>query len=75
MEAAHSSPPAEVPRVAVQLPPFWAKTPAVWLAQAKAQFTLACISSEKMKFCHVISQLDHRYATEVEDIITSLPDQ
>jgi hypothetical protein len=26
-------------------------------------------------FFHVISQLDHRYATEVEDIITSPPDQ
>jgi hypothetical protein len=32
---------------------------------------LADISSEKTKFCHVISQLDHRYAAELEDIITS----
>jgi hypothetical protein len=36
---------------------------------------LAGISSEETKFCYVISQLDHRYATEVEDIITSLPER
>jgi hypothetical protein len=36
---------------------------------------LAGISSEQIKFCHVISQLDHRYTTEVKDIITSPPDQ
>jgi hypothetical protein len=45
----------------------------VWFAQAEAQFTLAGISSEKIKFCHVISQLHHRYAMEVEDITTSPP--
>jgi hypothetical protein len=35
----------------------------------------ASISSEKTKFFHVFSQLDHRYPTEVEDIITSPPDE
>jgi hypothetical protein len=38
---------------------FWAERPAVWFTQAEAQFTLAGISSNKMKFCHVMSQLDH----------------
>jgi hypothetical protein len=71
MDAANST--SEVPRVAVRPPPFWPERPAVWFAQAEAQFTLAGISSEKLKFCHVISQLDHRYATVVEDIITSPP--
>jgi hypothetical protein len=47
----------------------------VWFAQAEAQFTLACISSEKTKFYYVISQLDHWYAVEVEDIITSPSEQ
>jgi hypothetical protein len=45
----------------------------VWYAQAKAQFFLAGVSSEKTKLFHVISQLDHHYAAEVEDII-SLPE-
>jgi hypothetical protein len=75
MEAADSSRPAEVSRVAVRLSPFWAGRPAVWFAQAKEQFFLAGVKSEKNKFFHVISQLDHRYATEVECIITSPPER
>jgi hypothetical protein len=59
----------------VRLPPFWAERPAVWFAQAEAQFTLAGIFSEKTKFYYVISQLDQRYATEVEDIIISPPER
>jgi hypothetical protein len=47
----------------------------VWFAQAEAQFSLACISSETTKFFHVNSQLHHHYAAEVEDIIISLPEQ
>jgi hypothetical protein len=39
------------------------------------QFTLAGISNEKIKFYHVISQLDLQYAADVEDIITSPPQQ
>jgi hypothetical protein len=69
MEAIDGSQPAEISRVAVRLPPFWA----VWFAQAETQFSLAGISSERTKFHYVISQLDQRYAAEVEDIITSPP--
>jgi hypothetical protein len=36
---------------------------------------VAGISSKKTKFFCVISQLDDRYAAEVEDIITSLPER
>jgi hypothetical protein len=75
MEAANSSPPAEVSRVAVRLPPFWAKRPTVWFAQAEARFFLAGISSETTKFYHVVSQLDQRYAAELEDVITSPPER
>jgi hypothetical protein len=59
--------------VAVRLPPFWAERQSVWFAQAEAQFTLAIIGSEQIKFCYVTSQLDKRYALEVEGIITSPP--
>jgi hypothetical protein len=75
MEAADSSPPAEVSRVAVRLPPFWAERPAVWFDQAKAQFFLVGVNSEKTKFFHVISQLDNRYAAHVEGITTSPPER
>jgi hypothetical protein len=46
----------------------------VWFAQGEVQFFLAGISSEKTKFFHVFSQLDHQYATEVENVIISPPD-
>ncbi|PNF26385.1 hypothetical protein B7P43_G17346 [Cryptotermes secundus] len=69
METADSSS-AELPRMAVRLPPFWPDRPAMWVAQAEAQFTLAVITSERIKFCHVIAHLD-----AVEDIITSPPER
>jgi hypothetical protein len=62
-------------RVAVRLPPFWAEQATIWFTQAEAQFSLAGISNERPKFYHIISQLDHKYAAEVEDIITSPPHQ
>jgi hypothetical protein len=57
----------------MRLPQFWAERPAVWFAQAEAQFSLAGISSEQTKFCYMILQLDQCYTLEVEDIITSPP--
>jgi hypothetical protein len=75
MDAADSSPPVNVSRVAVRLPPFWVERPAVWFAQAEVQFSLGGISCETTKFFHVSSQLDHRYAAEVENIIISPPER
>jgi hypothetical protein len=60
MEVADSSGPAEVLRLAVRLPPFWAKRQAMWFAQVEAQFFLAGVNREKTKFLSVISQMDHR---------------
>jgi hypothetical protein len=66
---------AEISRVAMLLPLFWAERPVVWFTQAVTQFTLAGISSVWTKFCYVILQLDQRYAVEVEVIITSPSEQ
>jgi hypothetical protein len=43
--------------------------------QAEEQFELAAITSERTKFNHIILQLKHRNAAEVEDVITSLPER
>jgi hypothetical protein len=75
MEPADSPPGAAIYRVAVRLPQFWPERPTLWFAQAEAQFELAGITSERTKYSHVISHLDHRYAAEVEDIITSPPER
>jgi hypothetical protein len=69
MEAMNGSQLEELTRVRIL--PLWAERSAVCFAQAKAQFSLPGISNERTKFYYVISQLDHRYAAEVEDIITS----
>jgi hypothetical protein len=71
MEVTNGSQAAETSRVAVRLPPFWAERPTVRFTQAETQFSLSGISNKRIKFYHIISQLDHRYAAEVEDIITS----
>jgi hypothetical protein len=67
--------PAKVSETAVRLQPFWADRPAVLFAHTEVQFSLAGISKERTTFYYVISQLDHRYAAEVEDITTSQPQQ
>jgi hypothetical protein len=75
MEPADSPPGAAIYRVAVRLPPCLPERPALWFAEAEDQFELAGITSERTKYSHVISQLDHRYAAKVEDIITSPPER
>jgi hypothetical protein len=74
-EASDSTRGAALCRVAVRLPPFWPDRPALWFSQAEAQFELAAVTSERTKFNHIISQLDHRHAAEVEDVITSPPER
>lgn len=61
-------------RVSAKLPPFWAEKPALWFAQIESQFLLAGISKDSTKYHHVVANLDARFASEVEDIITSPPD-
>lgn len=61
--------PAELHRVDVRVPPFYAQRPALWFAQLESQFVLAGITREETKFHYAISQLDPVYAAEVEDII------
>jgi glutamine synthetase adenylyltransferase len=62
-------------RVAVRLPSFWPDRQAIWFAQAEAQFELASITRQRIKFSYVISHLTQQQAAEVEDIITSPPEQ
>lgn len=69
--SAHMAP--DVFRVGVKLPPFWPDEPAVWFAQVEGHFLLSRISDDKTKFYYIVSQLEHRYAAEVKDIIIAPP--
>lgn len=70
---ARQQPVPEVHRIAVKLPPFWSDKTALWFAQVEAQFNLAGITQEATKYSYVISHLEERFASEVEDLITSPP--
>ena len=61
-------------RVTVRLPPFWPNRPAIWFAQAEAQFELSDITRQRTKFNYMVSQLNQQHAAEVEDIIISPPE-
>jgi len=60
-------------RVGIGVPPFWPEKPAVWFAQLEGQFALSNITQDSTKFYYVISQLENKYAAEVEDVITYPP--
>lgn len=62
-----------VSRLAVRLPPFWPHNPVLWFAQVEASFSYAGITADQTKFALVVSQLDHHFAAEVQDVITSPP--
>ncbi|XP_046382325.1 uncharacterized protein LOC124153271 [Ischnura elegans] len=69
-------PPASQPgadRIAVRAPPFWPEEPSLWFSQLEGQFYLAGVKEDETKFWFVVSQLDHRYAQEVKDIISCPP--
>jgi hypothetical protein len=59
--------------VGIHVPHFWPKKPDVWFAQLEGQFALSNITQDATKFYYIISQLDDKYAAEVQDVITNLP--
>lgn len=61
-------------RVGVRIPPFWPEKPTIWFSQIEGQFAMARITDDNTKFYYVLSHLDRQYAVEVEDVITSPPD-
>ncbi|KAL0895873.1 hypothetical protein ABMA27_011894 [Loxostege sticticalis] len=63
----------EVLKVSVRVPPFWPEEPALWFAQVESQFVLSGITKDETKFYFLVAQLDHQYAKEVKDVITSPP--
>ena len=64
---------AAVNAVALKLPIFWTDRPAVWFAQAEAQFLVKHITNDATKHAHVITSLGNEAAAEVESHILHPP--
>ncbi|XP_047989836.1 uncharacterized protein LOC125229100 [Leguminivora glycinivorella] len=66
---------AESFRVGVKIPPFYPEKPALWFAQLEGQFRLSRVTTDETKFYYAMAQLKPQFAAEVEDIITSPPEE
>ncbi len=64
----------EVNAVSLKLPTFWPEQPAVWFAQAEAQFTLRNITADDTKYHYVVAALDQATAKRVIDLLSAPPD-
>ena len=71
---ADDHPPAP-PAVAtvLKLPPFWSADPALWFAQAEAQFATRHITTEITKFRCIVASLSPEVAMGVRDILIGAP--
>ncbi|GFX89741.1 retrovirus-related Pol polyprotein from transposon 297 [Trichonephila clavipes] len=64
---------ASIARVSVKVPPFWRANPEIWFSQMESQFVLAGITTEIMKFHHVVSALQPEELGIVGDILLNPP--
>lgn len=64
---------AAVASVSVKLPEFWRSDPAMWFAQAEAQFALAKVTTDGTKYNHIIAKVDQTVLRHVSDIVADPP--
>ncbi|XP_076764830.1 uncharacterized protein LOC143431872 [Xylocopa sonorina] len=64
----------EISRVGIRVPPFWPEQPQLWFNQIEAQFVLSGVTADNTKFYYVMSQLEPKYAVQVQDIFDNPPD-
>lgn len=63
-----------VASVAVKLPEFWKSDPAMWFAQAEAQFALAGVTKDITKFNHIVAKVDQTVLRHVSDLVANPPE-
>lgn len=59
--------------VAVKLPEFWKSDPAMWFAQAEAQFALAGITQDTTMFHHIVAKIDQSVICHIADLVKNPP--
>lgn len=55
----------------LKIPPYWPSDPHLWFAQVEAQFFTKRITSQKVKFSHVVASLAPEFASVVRDIYST----
>ncbi|XP_077270157.1 uncharacterized protein LOC143901605 [Temnothorax americanus] len=65
---------AQINRIGVKVPPFWADEPELWFAQLEGQFMLGGITQDSTKYAYVLAHIDTKHAKEIKDLITKLPE-
>lgn len=65
--------PAAAAAVAVKLPEFWKSDPAMWFAQAEAQFALAGVTQDTTMFHHIVAKIDQSVICHVADLVKNPP--
>ncbi|XP_055522869.1 uncharacterized protein LOC129717050 [Wyeomyia smithii] len=64
---------ANTAAVSVKLPDFWRSDPAMWFAQAEAQFVLAGVVRDDTKYYHIISKVDQSVICHITDLVQNPP--
>lgn len=59
--------------VSVKLPDFWRNDPAMWFAQAEAQFVLAGVVADETKYYHIISKIDQSVICHIANLVQNPP--
>lgn len=59
--------------VSVRLPDFWRNDPAMWFAQAEAQFALAGVVRDHTKYNHIVAKVDQHTICHIAGLVTNPP--
>lgn len=70
-----TSPPLNISRVAVKVPPFWKTNPKLWFSQMESQFFNAGISQDATKYHTLVGSVESDVLNAVSHIIENPPKQ